>query len=532
MEGGSREALGGTPDALAKGQAPAALWERIERLQAAPVCLDGPAELGVVPTPLRIAQLMAERLLHGVRPRCLLHLLDPGCGSGRLAAAALRLAAGRGVRLACTGVETDAAVARRAQALRPLVHGAAGESLVAWNIRQADFLLATPPPQGFDLLIANPPYVSRRDLSAAYRAKLLQRYPEGRRGDLSALFLEHGLAWLRQGGRLCAIVPNKLLAADYAAALRQHLFAHTRVEEIWDLGRAGVFAGRGAYPVILVLQRRPPGLRQVVAVYGADGKVRARWPQAAFLDLPQCVVPLDLPGAALPLLRRLLAGPCLGDAVAVGCGIATPGFQRGLDQGRGRIICSGDIRPFQVRARRRFAPERVPLGARSLARQQVPKVVIPGMFLRLHAAFDAERSLLGRVYFVPVRPTAAMRSLLLALLNSRLYAVLYRGLFGGVAQAGGYLRLNAPYLRRLPWPERRPARALAAAVRRLERGGTAPGARSALDRRVEDLFALDAAERRLLGRLETALAPSVETRPRTARKASRQTPSGSVSGPG
>jgi hypothetical protein len=136
-------------------------------------------------------------------------------------------------------------------------------------------------------------------------------------------------------------------------------------------------------------------------------------------------------------------------------------------------------------------------------------VVIPGMFQRLHAAYDGRGDLLGRVYYVPIqaenaRQAAERRALLLALLNSRLYAVLYRGLFGAVAQAGGYIRLNAPYLRCLPWPQRKPPEDLVAVVRRLERGADRV-AQLRLDQCVEGLFALRPEERRLLRQLESHL---------------------------
>ncbi len=502
---------------------PAALWGWIERLQDARE-LQGTVAVprqGVVATPARVARLMAERLLrgpHGNRP---LRLLDAGCGSGRLLTAALREASRRRLRLGCEGVETDAAAARWAQALEE-VHRAAGAALVGWKILHADFLLDYAPPSHFDLCIANPPWVAARALSAGYRRKLHSHLRGMGRADLSALFVERLLEVLRPGGRLCVIVPNKLLASDYATALRHRLLQDFRLEEVWDLAGDGVFSAHAAYPVILVVAHRRPAAGDTVAVHHGGGAVRTRWPQEALLALPRHVVPLDLPADSWPLLRRLLAGPRLGDAVPVGCGLAVPGFQRAMDRGRDHIICSGDIRPFRVRGRRRFAPQQLDLGRRTLARQKVPKVVIPGMFRRLHAAFDARGDLLGRVYFVPVSGRAdSRRALLLALLNSRLYAVLYRGLFGGVAQSGGYLRLNAPYLRRLPWPQRAPSAALLRLVQEIERSGAPESGRARLDRGVEDLFGLAAPERRLVARLERRLHPGPSGSPRTARRLSR-----------
>jgi len=496
-------------------QSPEELWRWIERLQESRQEAEPSPRLGVVHTPARVAALMAERLLHGCRDSKPLRVLDAGCGSGRLLTAVLRVAAGRGTRVDCQGVDSDASSARWAQALQQMLPRAASE-LAAWNIVHADFLLDYAPRHRFDCIIANPPYIAARDLEPSYRNKLRAQALIVGRSDLSALFVERMLDLLCPGGRLCVIVPNKLLAADYAAGLRRRLLQDTCVDEIWDLAGEDVFAGCAAYPVILVLRARRPVEAHCVAVHAADGTVRTRWPQSALLALPQHVVPLDLPATIWPLLQRLMSMPRLGDVVSVGCGIATPGFNRAIDRGCDRIICSGDIAPFRVRNRRRFAAGTLRLASRSLARQKVTKVVIPGMFRRLHAAFDARGDLLGRVYFVPVPETGdSRRTLLMALLNSRLYAVLYRGLFGGVAQSGGYLRLNAPYVRRLPWPRTPPTPSVGRAVRRLESSPMA--SRTDLDACVEDLFGLGARDRQLLARLDRRMHGTNSPRPPSAR---------------
>jgi hypothetical protein len=112
------------------------------------------------------------------------------------------------------------------------------------------------------------------------------------------------------------------------------------------------------------------------------------------------------------------------------------------------------------------------------------------------------------------------RTLLLALLNSRLYALLYAGLFGAGAQSGGYLRASTAWLAALPWPHARQVRdgadadgcdnaadALAACVERLERRPRAAD-RARLDAAVEALFGLAPAERAALDALARKLPES------------------------
>jgi hypothetical protein len=162
------------------------------------------------------------------------------------------------------------------------------------------------------------------------------------------------------------------------------------------------------------------------------------------------------------------------------------------------------VLPFQIRRRQPFDLGRAGVAARAVAAQRCAKVVIPGMFRRLCAAYDENGTLLGRVYFAPLlAPTPAQRrraaAPLLALLNSRLYDVLYRGLFSGVAQSGGYLRMNAPYLNALPWPSAPFPPALMAFAAGIA-GPLSLADRARLDGLVEAWFGLNSAESAALER--------------------------------
>jgi len=481
---------------------PDAVWTWIERLQSTHRLEDAGAEhaRGVVPTPPDIAARMADALLRGTPPGAAWRVLDAGCGRGRLLGAVARAAAAAAVQVDCEGIELDATTARWAQALEPLVRAGARGAVRSWSVRRADFLLAPSPSADCDAVIANPPYVPLRQLDAGLRERLRGRMPRGGAGDLAALFVARILDRLRPGGRMAVIVPNKLLAAHYAGALRRRLLTEISLEEVWDFTGTRVFAGWGSYPVVLIARNAAPDAGHRVRVLDAQGALRSEWPQSALAAMPDGVIPLGLDPELAPLAERLFAGPHLGSQVRVACGIAVAGFGRAIGAGADRILCAGDIAPFRTAAPRPFAAARAGVRPASLERMRVPKILIPGMFRRLCAAWEPGDALLGRVYYVPARPQSPERDLLLALLNSRLYGVLYAGLFAGVAQSGGYLRLNAPYLNAMPWPRRAAARKLATLVAALERREGA-AERGALDRAVEDLFELSPSERRVLDRL-------------------------------
>jgi SAM-dependent methyltransferase len=515
---------------------PAAAWEWIERLQAARAAHPQatPRHRGVVVTPPPIAARMAARAVAAAPRGAVLRVLDAGCGDGRLLAAVARAAAERRVHVDCHGVEIDATAARWAQGLEPLVRAGAGAALARWRVRCGDFLARPSAVDAVDVVIANPPYVAWRGLDAAMR----QRLRAHARSDLAAIFVDRLLDRLRPGGTLVAIVPNKLLVAQYAAALRLRLRTDFALEELWDLATDGVFHGHGVYPVVLVARRIALAAARSLRVFDAAGGERARWPQGAWSALPDAVLPLRLEPRLAAIATRLLSGDRLGQHATFACGIATSGFGRAVGAGPDRILRARDVRPFRAGPGCAFDVRRAGLRARAVARQRVVKVIVPGLFRRLCAAFDPDARLLGRVYWAPLGGATAAareseRALLLALLNSRLYALLYAGLFGGGSQSGGYLRANGPCLAALPWPSGgggAPA-ALVACVRRLERRPTSADL-ACLDAAVETLFALAPDERAVLEALARNLPPPDtaphDLRPSSQRPGRRSTRSGAA----
>jgi NOL1/NOP2/fmu family ribosome biogenesis protein len=112
---------------------------------------------------------------------------------------------------------------------------------------------------GFDIVIANPPYVRQELQSQDQKARYKALYPEVYTGtaDLYVYFYARALHLLRQGGVAAFISSNKWLRAGYGKKLRQHLKTQTTVNIIVDFGDQPLF-GAIAYPQIIVFQNEPP----------------------------------------------------------------------------------------------------------------------------------------------------------------------------------------------------------------------------------------------------------------------------------
>ena len=103
---------------------------------------------------------------------------------------------------------------------------------------------------GFDVVIANPPYVRQESLKEQ-KAYFKDHYDvyQGT-ADLYAYFIERGVNLLAEDGQFTYIVPNKWMRANYGKPLRAWLREH-RIEEIIDFGDLPVFESATTYPCII-----------------------------------------------------------------------------------------------------------------------------------------------------------------------------------------------------------------------------------------------------------------------------------------
>jgi hypothetical protein len=130
------------------------------------------------------------------------------------------------------------------------------------------------PEGGFDIIITNPPWVRAHRIDSAQREVLCARYeshrrrlwpgakragiraPFGPQVDLAALFVERSLELLRDGGRLCGLVPAKLFSSLHGSALREQLSQHALVAlEDYSDGSRRIFDAT-VYPAMLHVKKK------------------------------------------------------------------------------------------------------------------------------------------------------------------------------------------------------------------------------------------------------------------------------------
>lgn len=125
---------------------------------------------------------------------------------------------------------------------------------------------------GFDIVVANPPYV-RQELIKALKPTLKTIYPDVYVGtaDLYVYFYARALQSLRDGGMLCFITPNKWFRAGYGEKLRG-LMQQFDIRILIDFGDAPVFQAT-TYPSIIIASKQAPATeQQVLALTWESGR--------------------------------------------------------------------------------------------------------------------------------------------------------------------------------------------------------------------------------------------------------------------
>jgi len=119
---------------------------------------------------------------------------------------------------------------------------------------------------GFDIVIANPPYVRQEQIKE--RKPALERRYATYTGtaDLYVYFYERAMQLLAPGGVLTFISSNKFFRAGYGQKLRRYLAAGATIHQVIDFGDAPVFTAI-AYPSIIIAQKgAPPADHQLLAL--------------------------------------------------------------------------------------------------------------------------------------------------------------------------------------------------------------------------------------------------------------------------
>ena len=106
----------------------------------------------------------------------------------------------------------------------------------------------------FDMVVANPPYVRIQNLSGMKETYSSHYASAIKNFDIYVPFIERGVDWLTDDGKLAYICPDRLVMADYAEAIRDRLVEEP-ITSLIDFKEADVFDVPTPYPCVFTIDR-------------------------------------------------------------------------------------------------------------------------------------------------------------------------------------------------------------------------------------------------------------------------------------
>lgn len=436
-------------------------------------------------TPSALADALVEQGLAAGAP-LLGDVLDPACGAGELLCALYRRRrrAGHSSAAALRGLigwdrDPHAAWGAVASLVAEVVADPEGEIPAAIAIRGG--VDALEEPIEVDWVLMNPPYLEAKRMSALQPT--LRKYLKGAIPDLEGAwdlymaFLWRAVGWVRDGGRVSAVLPNKVCQGRYAAGFRER--ADLDLMALDDLSRMSPrpFPGTSVYPVLLCWGRTDaPGSVRTRRVQSVAELVSAPVVLAERSDFGRFAEsPWFAPFPTWPALRRTLDGPRLGDVATVRttCSfhrkglrerfvtadkpasanahpyIGGPSFTRTSEVGPFALNWAGWWIDFDDEALRELRNPLPSLAGTFLR----PKLVLRQHARRLEAYVDRAGEYVTKDVYPVAWPEQGSLDALAAVLHSTVFTALYNTVYQGIVVGGETYHYLATFLRQIPVPD-------------------------------------------------------------------------------
>ncbi len=323
---------------------------------------------------------------------------------------------------------------------------------------------------GFDIVIANPPYVRVDDISDLLRDKYKLFYKTSiGKYDLYYLFFEKAFSICAPESMCVFISPNKFCAADSANKLREILFEFTTYGDILSTSMLNVFETAANYPVISILKKSSSDfktfeVRQASNLEDLTTKnslYSYRTKIDKFRTIPNLVIPINISQSTFDLIIKLYSkSHLLSELVSISEGLRIPKNLESTTDQTFEIVKQYQFERYSKISKGTYISKSnlsKVLGKKTDRYEKIinDKILIAEDALRITATIDEERRVpQGGVYFAVCKNNIYDIKLILGLLNSRLFSYIYEALYSGMHMGGGYLRYRTNFLKNLPIPQK------------------------------------------------------------------------------
>ncbi|KKU59043.1 MAG: hypothetical protein UX81_C0013G0004 [Parcubacteria group bacterium GW2011_GWA2_47_12] len=335
---------------------------------------------------------------------------------------------------------------------------------------------------GFDVVIANPPYIRihKQEQGKGIKERIKQMYVSAYKDfDYYVLFIEKGLNILKKDGVLTYITPDKYLVREYGSKIRGLILQYSIVE-LFDLSRATDIFEAATYPLISIIQKNNKLDKVTIKIARTIRNLTEQYKEIV-IPKQRCIdndrIEIIDPEFDKLITKIFSRSSKLSDILEPGqlfCG--TPrakdyhAWSKHITNNKKvgeclRVLVCSNIKPYVISHKKKvrtvglsiFAPYFCnDKKAISETRWQdfvfTPKILIRGNDTRITAVLDEEGSVFIGIYGIKVCAKIANNyKYLLALLNSKLYQWIFSVQNPSIKIGGEFFSINAPHILRLPF---------------------------------------------------------------------------------
>ena len=311
---------------------------------------------------------------------------------------------------------------------------------------------------GFDLVIGNPPYIDYREISSA-TIKCTKHYAintKSRRPNIFCYFIERGIEVGNKQGILSFINPIAMLQSDFAYGTRKLLLEKGCINYIADCSFIKVFDSASTYTMVWDFKKNKEQNSIPIILYNDDfvysHNIKSYADNDMFsINISKNCFSLKIEYDKLSDLGILKWGTSLSGYGKLKIKLQDlQKLETNQQKHYAPIIQTADIKQYSIIWKEEYIP--IKIYSESIQTDfSKDKLVVARMTKKLQASFDKNKFYMGKATLIVDLQLNPLY--ILGILNSKLIDFWYKYHFDSTHLAGGYIRYDITYLRRIPIPK-------------------------------------------------------------------------------
>ena len=335
--------------------------------------------------------------------------------------------------------------------------------------------------KGFDVVIANPPYIRifKQDQDNNTKEAVKKVYKSAYKDfDYYVLFIEKGLNILKLNGVLTYITPDKYLVREYGTKIRELIFNYS-IKELFDLSRATDIFDAATYPLISIIQKNNQLTKIKVKIARTIQNLEHNYKEIS-LSKQLCInndrIEIIDPELNVLIEKVFSQAKKLSEVLnpsQIFCGtprakdyhLWSKYISEKHTKGCLKVLVCSNLSPYIINYGKKVRVTGLSISSPyfgnknkiiSKTRWQnflfIPKILIRGNDTRITAALDEEGSVFIGIYGIIIEKNIIQDSkTLLACLNSNLYQWIFAIQNPSIKIGGEFFSINSPHILRLPF---------------------------------------------------------------------------------